>query len=174
MHSFIVIGLADTVDMLSADIRSGPTGVICDGQHYPLEDDIKTHVPFINSIPRSAPNNWAHHICRFSSICYYSFVMNVGILTGVGDLIAQHVVEKRPLRNHDWRRSLRQCTYGFLVIVSSHFICYNNGLGAGYLFMVSLFVCQSKMSQLGISDNNTGGIGSAGLYSDLSRRLFFL
>ena len=41
----------------------------------------------------------------------------IGLLSIVGDTIAQHVLERKPWNRHDYRRTARLTLYGFLIIV---------------------------------------------------------
>jgi hypothetical protein len=43
--------------------------------------------------------------------------MLLGLLSIVGDSIAQHFMEKKPLNKHDYKRTFRLTLYGFAIIV---------------------------------------------------------
>lgn len=47
-------------------------------------------------------------------------IISAGVISGLGDVIAQQVVERRSLREHDWSRTFRFSTIGLVIVVSLH------------------------------------------------------
>ena len=43
-----------------------------------------------------------------------------GVINGLGDVIAQQVVERRSLGEYDWSRTFRFSTIGLVIVVSIH------------------------------------------------------
>lgn len=44
-------------------------------------------------------------------------LISTGVISGLGDAIAQQVVERRSLREHDWSRTFRFSTIGLVFVV---------------------------------------------------------
>lgn len=52
-----------------------------------------------------------------SAFHLYSF--STGIIVGLGDVVAQQAIERRSMREHDWKRTANVTLIGFAYIVSS-------------------------------------------------------
>lgn len=82
---------------------------------------LRTLVNVFNKYPLAAPIVSAGKLNELREISIKSFI---GLLSIVGDTIAQHVLEKKPWNRHDHSRTARLTLYGFLVIVKIIFSFY--------------------------------------------------